>query len=76
MKTKHDGGIAPSSESVIDAEMRALADGWATVNDPLSNATIDITKQCVNVSLSCDGSTAVGPPRPSPHAPWQRVHSR
>ena len=45
----------------MDAELRARADGWAFVNDPLSNVTIDITKQCVNVSLSRDGGAEVGP---------------
>ena len=57
----------------IDAEMRTRAEGWATVNDPLSNVTIDITKQCVNVSLSCDGGAEVSPPlarcQRSPSAP-------
>ena len=61
METNHGGGSPPSSEGVVDAETRARVGGWATVNDPLSDATIDITKQCVNVSLSCDGSAEVGP---------------
>ena len=59
METEH--GSPPSPEGVVDTEMRARADGWATVNDPLSDITIDITKQCVNVSLSCDGGVEVGP---------------
>ena len=55
------GGGGPSTEAV-DGEMRARAEGWASVRDPLSDVTIDITKQCVNVSLSCDGGAEVGPP--------------
>ena len=60
-----DGSTSQPRAEDIDAQMRARADGWATVRDPLSNFTIDITKQCVNVSLSRDGDTAVGPPHPS-----------
>ena len=60
-----DGSTSQPRAEDIDAQMRARADGWATVRDPLSNFTIDITKQCVNVSLSRDGGTAVGPPHPS-----------
>ena len=61
----------------MDAELRARAEGWAFVNDPLSNVTIDITKQCVNVSLSSDDSTAVGPPQHHASRPsrimWPRI---
>ena len=53
------GGEPRAPEHGMDAEMRARADGWAVVNDPLSNVTIDITKQCVNVSLSCNSGAEV-----------------
>ena len=59
------GGGGPSTEAV-DGEMRARAEGWATVRDPLSDVTIDITRQCVNVSLS--GPAEVGPPSALPRA--------
>ena len=59
---EHGGGEPRAPEHGMDAEMRARADGWAVVNDPLSDVTIDITKQCVNVSLSCDGGAEVSPP--------------
>ena len=77
-----DGATAAAAAG-IDGEMRTRAEGWATVNDPLSNVTIDITKQCVNVSLSCDGGAEVSPPlarcqrSPSAHLrapqPWATV---
>ena len=68
----------------MDAEMRAHADGWAVVNDPLSDVTIDITKQCVNVSLSCNSGAEVrarrhaaqsgAGRRPASHAcAWQQL---
>ena len=53
------GGEPRAPEHGMDAEMRARADGWAVVNDPLSDVTIDITKQCVNVSLSCNSGAEV-----------------
>ena len=61
METGHGGSCGPGTVEAVEAQMRARADGWATVNDPLSDITIDITKQCVNVSLSCDGGVEVGP---------------
>ena len=51
--------------------MNALVDSCAKVKDPLSNALLDLTRQCVNVSLSRDGLTEVRPPSlpfPSAHA--------
>ena len=59
------GGGGPSTEAV-GSEMRARAEGWATVRDPLSDVTIDITRQCINVSLSRDGGAEVGPPSALP----------
>ena len=60
------GGGGPSTEAV-DGEMRVRAEGCATVRDLLSDVTIDITRQRVNVSLSCDGRGAeVGPPSALP----------
>ena len=56
---EHGGGEPRAPEHGMDAEMRARADGWAVVNDPLSDVTIDITKQCVNVSLSCNSGAEV-----------------
>ena len=67
METERRGGRPDSSTEAADTEMRARAEGLATVRDPLSDVTIGITKQCVNVSLSCDGGAEVGPPRP--HCP-------
>ena len=42
--------------------MNALVDSCAKVKDPLSNALLDLTRQCVNVSLSRDGLTEVRSP--------------
>ena len=58
--------LCHAGRDIVDAEMRARADGWATVNDPLSDVTIDITKQRVDVSLSCDGGVEGGPQN-APH---------
>ena len=82
---EHGGGGKPRApEHGMDAEMRARADGWAVVNDPLSDVTIDITKQCVNVSLSCNSGAEVrarrhaaqrgAGRRPASHAcAWQQL---
>ena len=51
--------------------MNALVDSCAKIKDPLSNASLDLTRQCVNVSLSRDGLTEVrfpSLPFPSAHA--------
>ena len=79
-----DGSTSQPRAEDIDAQMRARADGWATVRDPLSNFTIDITKQCVNVSLSCNSGAEVrarrhaaqsgAGRRPASHAcAWQQL---
>ena len=44
--------------------MNALVDSCAKVKDPLSNASLDLTRQCVNISLSRDGLKEVRSPSP------------
>ena len=43
----------------ISDYMRELVDKCATVKDPLSDLALDITRQCINVSLSRDGKEEV-----------------
>ena len=43
----------------ISDYMRELVDKCATVKDPLSDLALDITRQCINVSLSRDGKAEV-----------------
>ena len=52
--------------------MNALVDSCAKVKDPLSNASLDLTRQCVNVSLSRDGLTEVC----SPSLPFTSAHAQ
>ena len=53
--------VARGGDTDIDY-MNALVDSCAKVKDPLSNALLDLTRQCVNVSLSRDGLTEVRSP--------------
>ena len=41
--------------ATIDEYMQQLVERCGTVKDPLSGITLDITKQCVSVSLAKDG---------------------
>ena len=54
---------------VINDYMGELVEKCATVKDPLSDLALDITRQCINVSLSRDGKEEVCPPG-SHFAPW------
>ena len=59
---RHNMAISISkggTEDFIVAYMQGLRTSCATVKDPISNATLDITKQCVNLSLTQDGVDAV-----------------
>ena len=46
---------------VINDYMGELVEKCATVKDPLSDLALDITRQCINVSLSHDGKEEVCP---------------
>ena len=41
--------------ATIDEYMQQLVERCGTVKDPLSGVSLDITKQCISVSLARDG---------------------
>ena len=59
-----DGGDEVWGGDTDIGYMNALVDSCAKVKDPLSNASLDLTRQCVNISLSRDGLKEVRSPSP------------